>query len=191
MHIDPGENQNWLFNPKIGKVYIKLNSVMKVTLSYKPYSTTNLFLRAMILYSSPDDMHLQVKRCANHRVSADNQGWFTIILPFSFGWLKQNFYYFFQRCASRTHIEMLPSQYAIRWDGKRSTVWAASVRFGAVRSTSRKWGRICKRITYVRIHVSEFVYDWNQSEIHSCGIYIGERTVSTWKNLSWLSQSCN
>lgn len=76
MHIDPGENQNWLFNPKIGKVYIKLNSVMKVALSYKPYNTTNLFLRAMILYSSPDDMHLQVKRCANHRVSIDNQGSF-------------------------------------------------------------------------------------------------------------------
>lgn len=75
MHIDPGENQNWLFNPKIGKVYIKLNSVMKVTLSYKPYNATNLFLRAMILYSSPDDMHLPVKRCANHRVSMDiNQG---------------------------------------------------------------------------------------------------------------------
>ncbi|XP_037037423.1 cellular tumor antigen p53-like isoform X2 [Bradysia coprophila] len=75
MHIDPGENQNWLFNPKIGKVYIKLNSVMKVTLSYKPYSATNLFLRAMILYSSPDDMHLPVKRCANHRVSiGNNQG---------------------------------------------------------------------------------------------------------------------
>lgn len=72
MHIDPGENQNWLFNPKIGKVYIKINSVMKVTLSYKPYNATNLYLRAMILYSSPDDMHLPVKRCANHRVAVEN-----------------------------------------------------------------------------------------------------------------------
>ncbi len=74
MHIDPGENQNWLFNPRLGKVYIKLNSVMTVTLSYKPQNTSSLFLRAMILYSSPEDMHLQVKRCANHRVSIDSQG---------------------------------------------------------------------------------------------------------------------
>lgn len=85
MHIDPVENQNWLFNPKLGKVYIKLNSVMKVTLFYKPYSTTNLFLRAMILYSSPDDMHLQVKRCANHRVSTDNQGSFQFRFASMFG----------------------------------------------------------------------------------------------------------
>lgn len=79
MHIDPGENQNWLY--KMGKVFIKLNSVMTVTLSYKPYDNSNLYLRAMIVYTSPDDMHLQVGRCANHKASNkssnENQGLLT------------------------------------------------------------------------------------------------------------------
>lgn len=77
MHIDPGENQNWLYNLKMNKVYIKLNSVMTVTASYKPHDIANLFLRAMIVYTSPDDMHLPVKRCANHKVrksTCENQG---------------------------------------------------------------------------------------------------------------------
>lgn len=94
MHIDPGENQNWMYNPKMGKVFIKLNSVMKVTVSYKPYGETKLYLRAMILYASPDDMHLQVKRCANHRVSNDNQG----LLSFPSIIFELNF--FFLRCTS-------------------------------------------------------------------------------------------
>ncbi|KAG4079569.1 hypothetical protein HA402_012339 [Bradysia odoriphaga] len=67
--IDPGENQNWLYNLKMNKVFIKLNSVMTVTVSYKPYDAANLSLRAMIVYTSPDDMHLQVKRCANHKAA--------------------------------------------------------------------------------------------------------------------------
>lgn len=78
MHIDPGENQNWLFNHKMGKVFIKLNSVMSVTVSYKPFDNSNLYLRAMIVYTSPDDMHLNVQRCANHKASNkssnENQG---------------------------------------------------------------------------------------------------------------------
>lgn len=70
MHIDPGDAQTWLYNLKMNKVYIKLNSVMTATVSYKPYDTANLYLRAMIVYTSPDDMHLQVKRCANHKASS-------------------------------------------------------------------------------------------------------------------------
>ncbi len=70
MHMDPGDNPNWLYNLKMNKVFIKLNSVMTVTVSYKPYDESNLFLRAMIVYSSPDDMHLHVKRCANHKASS-------------------------------------------------------------------------------------------------------------------------
>lgn len=58
MHIAPGENQNWLYNLKMNKVFIKINSVMTVTVSYKPHEATNLSLRAMIVYTSPDDMHL-------------------------------------------------------------------------------------------------------------------------------------
>lgn len=78
MLIDPVEEaQNWLFNHKIGKVFIKINSVMTATVSFKPHDTSNLTLRAMIVYTNPDDMHLQVKRCANHKAAKsinENQG---------------------------------------------------------------------------------------------------------------------
>lgn len=104
MHIDPGENQNWLFNPKIGKVYIKLNSVMKVALSYKPHGTSNLYLRAMILYSSPDDMHLQVKRCANHRVSMDNQGPYKLRIGSDVFVILKIFNFFFKQDVPPAHI---------------------------------------------------------------------------------------
>lgn len=77
--IDPGENQNWLYNLEKNKVFIKLNSVMTVRVSYKPCDASNLLLRAMIVYTSPDDMHLHVNRCANHKAankfSIENQGW--------------------------------------------------------------------------------------------------------------------
>lgn len=63
----------------MNKVFIKLNSVMTLTVSYKPFDAANLSLRAMIVYTSPDDMHLQVKRCANHKAANkftnDNRGW--------------------------------------------------------------------------------------------------------------------
>lgn len=67
MHINNGDNQNWLYNQRMDKVFIKLNSVMTATVTYKPLETGDLFLRAMIVYTNPDDMHLPVTRCANHR----------------------------------------------------------------------------------------------------------------------------
>ncbi|KAJ6640318.1 Tumor protein 63, partial [Pseudolycoriella hygida] len=72
MHMDPGDNPNWLYNVKQNKVFIKVNSVMTLTFTYKPFDATNLFLRAMLVYTSPDDMHLDIKRCANHRETSNN-----------------------------------------------------------------------------------------------------------------------
>jgi len=67
MHIDPRENQNWHYSSKIKKVFTKMNSVMNVTLSYKPHDNANLHLRTMIVCTSPDDVHIQVKRCEPHK----------------------------------------------------------------------------------------------------------------------------
>lgn len=61
-----GDSNNWLYEPKLEKIFIKMSSVMNISISYVPHPG-QLFLRAMILYTSPDDMHLPVKRCANHR----------------------------------------------------------------------------------------------------------------------------
>lgn len=63
-----GDNNNWLYVPQLEKIFIKMTSVMNINISFIPI-TGNLSLRAMILYTSPDEMHLAVKRCANHRES--------------------------------------------------------------------------------------------------------------------------
>lgn len=70
IHVDPSENLNWLYHHKMEKIYIKLNSVMNLSFSYMP-ANCGLFLRAMIIFSSPDEMHLPVGRCPNHRVQRD------------------------------------------------------------------------------------------------------------------------
>lgn len=45
---------------------------MNVALSYKPnVNDSILFLRAMIVFSSADDMHMQVTRCKNHAMQND------------------------------------------------------------------------------------------------------------------------
>lgn len=60
-----GDSNNWIYSPDLDKIFIKISSVMNVHLSYRPLNE-NLYVRAMILYSNPDDMHLPVKRCPNH-----------------------------------------------------------------------------------------------------------------------------
>jgi len=75
MHIEPREDGKWNYSSKMNKVFIKMNSVMPVTLSYKPHGNANLHLRAMIVCTSPGDVHIQVKRCVQHKTrNNDNQG---------------------------------------------------------------------------------------------------------------------
>lgn len=51
------------------KAYIKLYSVMNVNILFTPLTPCNdLFVRAMVVYASPDDMHLPTVRCNNHNV---------------------------------------------------------------------------------------------------------------------------
>lgn len=60
---------NWMFQPKIGKIYIKINSLMNLSFSYQPMNDLSpLCLRAMIVFSSTDEMHLAVRCCPNHRM---------------------------------------------------------------------------------------------------------------------------
>lgn len=68
--VVPPDNKEWYYNPDTSKLFIKMNSTFTINASYKPTSRDQiLFLRAMILFSSPSEMHIPVKRCANHRLS--------------------------------------------------------------------------------------------------------------------------
>lgn len=50
------------------KLFIKLGSKMTFSVSYREQMRNEpLFLRAMIVFSKPAEMHLAVKRCNNHR----------------------------------------------------------------------------------------------------------------------------
>lgn len=68
VNVINGDNNNWLFVPPLEKIFIKMQSVMNINVTYVPQMPPErLYVRAMILYSNPDEMHLPVKRCANHR----------------------------------------------------------------------------------------------------------------------------
>lgn len=65
--VVPPDGSNWVFNQQ--KLFIKMNSTITVTVSYLPQvQGEQLYLRAMIIYSSPQEMNQPVKRCANHRM---------------------------------------------------------------------------------------------------------------------------
>lgn len=69
IHVDQGDKLNWLYSAKQEKVYIKLNSMMHLTVSYEPLNPSEaLHVRAMIVFSRRDEMHLPVSRCPNHRM---------------------------------------------------------------------------------------------------------------------------
>lgn len=71
--VPPSDNSIVYNQPKL---YIKMNSKMTINVAYRPDSLNRnerLNVRAMIIFSSPAEMHLPVKRCANHRV-ANNEG---------------------------------------------------------------------------------------------------------------------
>lgn len=73
IHVEPGEKINWEYSPKLEKVYIKLNSVMNLNVSYEAVGNfdEHLFVRAMIVFSSSSEMHLAVSRCPNHRMQRE------------------------------------------------------------------------------------------------------------------------
>lgn len=62
------DNTNVVYHPP--KLFIKMGSKMTIDVKYlEQQPNEQLFLRAMIIFSKPAEMHLPVKRCANHRGS--------------------------------------------------------------------------------------------------------------------------
>lgn len=58
---------SWMFSTKLNKVFVKINTVLNVTITYNYIDpTTHLFVRAMIVYSSNNDLAEPVAKCPNH-----------------------------------------------------------------------------------------------------------------------------
>lgn len=59
---------SWMFSQKLKKVFVKINSDLLVYINYNPIVPhEELFIRAMIVYTSPSDLAEPVKKCPNHR----------------------------------------------------------------------------------------------------------------------------
>lgn len=58
---------SWMFSTKLNKVFVKINTTLNVTTSYNIVDLTQpLFIRAMIVYTSTNDLSEPVMKCPNH-----------------------------------------------------------------------------------------------------------------------------
>lgn len=64
---------SWMFSTKLKKVFVKINTCLNVHATYKVVDPDQLiYVRAMIVYSSANELADPVKKCPNHR-SQPNQ----------------------------------------------------------------------------------------------------------------------
>lgn len=65
---------SWMFSTKLNKVFVKINSHFNI---YPKYEVQNrgeeLFLRCMIVYTSPNEINEPVSKCPNHRDQAKRE----------------------------------------------------------------------------------------------------------------------
>lgn len=60
-----------MFSTKLNKVFVKINTILNVQTNFKIVNPAReLFVRAMIVYSSQNDLAEPVKKCPNHRESS-------------------------------------------------------------------------------------------------------------------------
>lgn len=63
---------SWMFSSRLNKVFVKMGQACTFNVSYQTLIHQQLFLRAMMVCSAPEDIHHPVSRCENHRVSDTN-----------------------------------------------------------------------------------------------------------------------
>lgn len=58
---------SWMFSTKLNKVFVKINTTLNVTANYKVVDpSVQLFIRAMIVYTSANNLSEPVMKCPNH-----------------------------------------------------------------------------------------------------------------------------
>lgn len=68
LHSENSGKSSYMYSSKLNKVFVKLGSAMNVYVSYATIDTnTEVFVRAMIVYSNHDDLNEPVKKCPNHK----------------------------------------------------------------------------------------------------------------------------
>ncbi|CRK88703.1 CLUMA_CG002347, isoform A [Clunio marinus] len=73
LHSDYAGKTTWMYSPKLHKVFVKINTSMHVNVKFENVDPSRkLFVRAMIVYSSPNEFAEPVKKCPNHRDQSNN-----------------------------------------------------------------------------------------------------------------------
>lgn len=68
LNSESASKTSWMFSTKLNKVFVKINTYLNVHASYTNVDENQqLFVRAMIVYTSANDLAEPVKKCPNHR----------------------------------------------------------------------------------------------------------------------------
>lgn len=71
LNSESASKASWMFSNKLNKVFVKINSPLNVYISYKKLQPQEqLFIRAMIVYTSLNEIAEPVKKCPNHKESS-------------------------------------------------------------------------------------------------------------------------
>lgn len=68
LNSESASKTSWMFSTKLNKVFVKINTFLSVHAKYTVIDPDqSLYVRAMIVYSSPNELAEPVKKCPNHR----------------------------------------------------------------------------------------------------------------------------
>lgn len=72
LNSETASQASWMFSQKLNKVFVKIDKDLNVYVNFNVVDPLEeLFIRAMIVYTSPNDLAEPVKKCPNHRSRAN------------------------------------------------------------------------------------------------------------------------
>lgn len=73
MNSDSGNKSSWLYSAQLNKVYVKIGAPLNVYPCHTSIAPgRDLFIRAMIVFTSQNDLPEPVKKCPNHKESSSH-----------------------------------------------------------------------------------------------------------------------
>lgn len=70
LSADSAGKTSWMFSTKLNKVFVKIDTHLNVYATYNVIDGQKLFVRAMIVYTSKNDLAEPVRKCPNHRAKS-------------------------------------------------------------------------------------------------------------------------
>lgn len=70
LNSDSAGKTSWLFSMKLNKVFVKIDTHLNIYPTYTVVQDQKLFVRAMIVYTSKNELAEPVRKCPNHRAKS-------------------------------------------------------------------------------------------------------------------------